>query len=82
MAPSDPSATTPAAAQPAGSGQQCLTQHLLLLGCEAGGKLNVEEDEEVSLFGGVLRHWHPFTWHLLKILGTKRKEVREGSLAE
>lgn len=49
-------------------GQQCLAQHLLLLGCEAGGELDVKEDEEVSLLAGVLRQWHPLTWHNLEVL--------------
>lgn len=61
--------------------QQCLAQHLLLLGCEAGGELDVEEDEEIPFLSGVLRQWHPLTWHLLEVLGTEtgedeRREMR------
>lgn len=61
--------------------QQRLAQHLLLLGCEAGGELDVEVNEEVPLLGGVLRQWHPLPWHLLEVLGAEigedeRRELR------
>lgn len=54
---------------------------MLLLGCEVGGELDVEEDEEIPLLSGVLRQWHPLTWHLLEVLGTEtgedeRREMR------
>lgn len=51
--------------------QQCLAQYLLLLGCEAGGELDVKEDEKVPFLGWVLWQWHPLTWHLLEVLGTE-----------
>lgn len=49
-------------------GQQRLAEHLLLLGCEAGGELDIKEDEEVPLPGGILGQWHPLTWHDLEVL--------------
>lgn len=59
--------------------QQRLAQHLLLLGCEAGGELDVEEDEEVPLPGGLLWQRHPFPRHLLEVLGAETGGMRGGA---
>lgn len=44
------------------------------MGCEAGRELDVKEDEEISLLGGILRQWHPLTWHHLEILRAETGE--------
>ena len=60
--------------------QQRLAQHLLLLGCEAGGELDVEVNEEVPLLGGVFRQRHPLPWHLLEVLGAETEEDKRREL--
>lgn len=49
---------------------------MLLLWGEVGGKLDVEEDEEVPFLGRILGQRHAFIWYLLEVLGTEMGQPR------